>query len=32
VLSDEQLEGLRRSAQTYAERGAHFKKHLKRID
>ena len=32
VLSDEQLEGLRRSAQTYAERGEHFKKHLKRID
>ena len=31
-LSDEQLEGLRRSAQTYAERGAHFKKYLKRID
>ena len=32
TLTDEQLEGLRRSAQTYAERGAHFKKHLKRID
>lgn len=32
ALTDEQLEGVRRSAQTYAERGAHFKRHLKRID
>ncbi|MFM8466851.1 MAG: gamma carbonic anhydrase family protein [Oxalobacteraceae bacterium] len=31
TLSDEQLQGLRRSALTYAERGAHFKQHLKRI-
>ena len=32
TLTEEQLEGLRRSAQTYAERGAYFKHHLKRID
>ena len=31
TLTEEQIEGLRRSAQTYAERGAHFKQHLKRI-
>lgn len=30
-LTDEQLAMLRMSAQTYAERGAHFKQHLKRI-
>ncbi len=31
-LTDEQIEGLRKSAQTYVERGAHFKQHLTRID
>ena len=32
TLTDEQIASLEKSAQTYAKRGAHFKKHLKRID
>ena len=31
TLTDEQIDGLRKSAQTYVDRGAHFKQHLKRI-
>jgi carbonic anhydrase/acetyltransferase-like protein (isoleucine patch superfamily) len=31
-LTDEQITGLEKSAQTYVKRGAHFKQQLKRID
>jgi len=32
TLTEEEIAGLRKSAQTYSERGAHFKTHLRRID